>query len=76
MTLKQLSIHCWLETFLKSDVCTASEVSCQVALLNEQNRNKWEVVSSVSSQRGHVLDTGIPLLLKVEKVGKLSCNSL
>ena len=65
-----------MELFLKSDVCTAREVPCQVALAKGQNRKRWEVVSSSSSQRGHKLDIGIPLLLRVWKVGKLSCKSL
>ena len=71
-----LPSHCCMEQFIKSDVCTAKDVPCQVALAKGQNKRRWEVDSSSSSQKGQAPETGIPLFLRVRKVGKLSCRSI
>ena len=67
--------HCWMEVLWKSEACMARVEPCQQALAKEQRRNKWVEVSSSSLQRGQVVVTGIPLWLKLEKVGRLSCSN-
>lgn len=48
---------------------------CQQALAKVQWRNKYNLDSSSSLQKGHVLVVLIPLFFNVRKVGMLSCMS-
>ena len=70
----QFKIHCFAVLWFRLDVLISRIEPCQTTLAKGHCKKRWVMVSSSSSHIRHLLDVGIPLLLRFAKTGRLSCK--